>query len=608
MNRAFLPLIAFALIALVLISGCPLMPEVQAIEELKKDPAASDFLAVHPNAVLSTEPWSQEQSQQRISELVEKCGPSISAADFYHISFQDGDARLEGWVSQSTMGVVCVYRNDYQCVTASDCEDGLLCTADTCDGIPKQCSRERIKTCVGGDSCCPEGCTFSVDFDCEIGECNVHEDCDDGNPATEDTCIGMPKKCENEFVTECGNNDDYCPEGCNYNNDADCPIVTECEIASDCDDAKASTRDYCRGTPKLCSYEEITECIDFDGYCPVQCYDRIDSDCVATAGNRQRIIVNCNGFETDVDADIMNYENELKASFNAVVSYANNDGLLLRSKQGYKYNGLGAMTSSSTPHVGIESRHTTIIERIRINARAIYDKETKESFLYFNRDGLQYEVDLVEGIPARQSEVKKDDPFVSGNDDEIAIVLFGTDSFVSMVNQNEGEQEVELVSDYTELVGSDSRVAWVDGKNKENYFMRVDQCYEDRALFTLRDIDKAIALQTASAGDIMFPDYLAETVRINYLNRDYSTGKCDYRYAKGPFLEKLYHGEAFPLGRESDWTTSLEFDNNRLKKIALINNENEEQPLETGEDIWLVKNRETAGYNFCKLHFSGLVR
>ena len=62
-----------------------------------------------------------------------------------------------------------------------------------------------------------------------------------------------------------------------------------------------------------------------------------------------------------------------------------------------------------------------------------------------------------------------------------------------------------------------------------------------------------------------------------------------------------------PLGSESEWTTSLEFDNNRLKKIVLTNNENEEQPLAAGEDIWIVKNRETAGYNFCKLHFSGLM-
>jgi len=606
MNKAVLPLLAIFLLALIASSGC-VFPEVEAINIAKQDPVAASFLAAYPNAQLATKPWALEESQLRLSELREKCGPQISPNAYFYVSFTEGENALEAWVYQKDLTLACVHRSDDQCAVQADCEDGVACTLDKCSGTPKACSRERIKECVGGDGCCPQGCSSLVDSDCPKGECSSHLECDDNDPGTKDSCKGIPRECVHEEVSECLDNDNFCPPKCDYSNDNDCE-TSACNINADCDDNDNSTEDLCMGEPAVCTHRDKTECIDLDGYCPIQCNYKTDNDCAASALNEQRISLECNGSITNVDNDVKISGNELRASFNSFVTQGNNAGLKLDEYKSYKYNG------SETGYLGTQTiNNTTVVERVSVNGRAVYNKAQKESFFYFNKDGFRYEVDLLSGIPATASLTNTGVPFVSGNDDKIAIALFGKDGLVTKVNQNEGSQEVDIISDFAELTVLMRSVAKnLEGKNRETYMMRVARCDEGAAVFSIYDEDSGefVKGQLASTGDIMFPDYFKQAVRITYLNKDYASGRCSFRYAKGTALEKIYDGEEFPLGSGSGWISDLVFDNNRLMKIVFTKEDiANDTPLKTGESLWILpKGLETDGSVFCKLKFVGLVK
>ncbi len=80
------------------------------------------------------------------------------------------------------------------------CDDGNLCTADTCDG--EGCSHAAIDggECVDGDPC-------TAGDHCEAGICvALPIACDDGDPCTDDSCDGLGG-CNSEF------NEDPCDDG-----------------------------------------------------------------------------------------------------------------------------------------------------------------------------------------------------------------------------------------------------------------------------------------------------------------------------------------------------------------------------------------------------------
>ncbi|MCD6414139.1 MAG: carboxypeptidase regulatory-like domain-containing protein [Candidatus Diapherotrites archaeon] len=180
----------------------------------------------------------------------------------------------------------CTYKADDdcepvdECQTDADCDDSIPCTKDTCSGAPKTCSHAMVTQCVDNDSCCPEGCSYLNDTDCpETDECSTDSDCDDGVNCTLDTCSGTPKACHHTHITTCQSGDGCCPEGCNYLNDTDCPNLDQCLTNADCDDNNVCTMDVCNGTPKMCYNLPITECRDNDGCCPSGCSYVTDNDC-----------------------------------------------------------------------------------------------------------------------------------------------------------------------------------------------------------------------------------------------------------------------------------------------------------------------------------------
>ncbi len=139
--------------------------------------------------------------------------------------------------------------------------------------------------CDGGedsDDCCndcgcPSGEECNDDDECEASnECDTDSDCDDSDFATSNECSGEPKECHYFTITDCADDDGYCPTGCSFDEDDDCH---ECLHDSNCDDKKASTKDECTGTPRKCKHSAITGCTDNDGYCPLKCDYTDDDDC-----------------------------------------------------------------------------------------------------------------------------------------------------------------------------------------------------------------------------------------------------------------------------------------------------------------------------------------
>lgn len=126
------------------------------------------------------------------------------------------------------------------CEIDDDCDDGDECTVDTCDPDEEFCVYTDID-CDDGDACTADSC---VDGDCE----NDAISCDDGNACTIDSC---------DSGSGCSNT----------------PI--------NCDDGDACTADSCSGG--VCSNDPI--CGLADGCCDPSCDQGSDPDCV-TCGER----------------------------------------------------------------------------------------------------------------------------------------------------------------------------------------------------------------------------------------------------------------------------------------------------------------------------------
>ena len=166
-----------------------------------------------------------------------------------------------------------------KCPTMADCNDNNACTTDsvanagTCTAA---CSNVAITACVGGDGCCPAGCTHANDSDCSslcgngvvdqgetcdtaiqsgTGKCPT--DCNDNNACTHDmllsggTCMAA---CSHVAITACTNGDGCCASGCNSLNDNDCQ--PRCgngviEAGEQCDDGNTNAGDGCSPTCQL---------------------------------------------------------------------------------------------------------------------------------------------------------------------------------------------------------------------------------------------------------------------------------------------------------------------------------------------------------------------
>jgi hypothetical protein len=127
------------------------------------------------------------------------------------------------------------------------CNDYDACTVDIASGVPAACTRRcthiPIVACLGGDGCCPDGCTAATDSDCaavcgdgrvEAGEtCDPPSSCptacpDSGDPCARPELQGDPSECNLVCryvpITTCSGaiSDGCCPTGCTADSDSDC--------------------------------------------------------------------------------------------------------------------------------------------------------------------------------------------------------------------------------------------------------------------------------------------------------------------------------------------------------------------------------------------------
>jgi hypothetical protein len=209
----------------------------------------------------------------------------------------------------------------------TSCPPAGACTTVVLRGSPASCTASCVSTpivaCVGGDGCCPPGCTAATDSDCPTvcgdGVVEAPEQCDRGITAGQpgacastcddaDACTvdlasgsvaGCTRACAHEPITACRDNDGCCPAGCIGATDSDCsPSCGDgrigagetCDPPSTCpttcpDDGDPCTTEQLSGDPAncdvLCRHVPITACSGArsDACCPTGCTAATDSDC-----------------------------------------------------------------------------------------------------------------------------------------------------------------------------------------------------------------------------------------------------------------------------------------------------------------------------------------
>ncbi|MFH1445109.1 MAG: hypothetical protein ABIF08_01365 [Nanoarchaeota archaeon] len=128
---------------------------------------------------------------------------------------------------------------NYKCCDDSACLGNQFCQDNKCLNIVcGNCQYIKDHQCLNykccDDSACDDGNDETLDV-CNYGgttkshcaniledKCNFHFDCDDGDDTTKDICVGTPRHCRNIVISECVNDDGFCPGGCNYTVDNNC--------------------------------------------------------------------------------------------------------------------------------------------------------------------------------------------------------------------------------------------------------------------------------------------------------------------------------------------------------------------------------------------------
>jgi len=110
---------------------------------------------------------------------------------------------------------------DLSCEEDSDCSDDQVCLDDKCTEVA--CTE---------DSECDEGQICS-DYECIEVVCAEDLDCNDEDYCTDDSCSfagNINAVCSYDDVDDCDDNDGCCPSGCIFDDDNDCEETNETEV------------------------------------------------------------------------------------------------------------------------------------------------------------------------------------------------------------------------------------------------------------------------------------------------------------------------------------------------------------------------------------------
>jgi len=220
--------------------------------------------------------------------------------------------------SQFCTGVeTCDALGGCQAGTPVDCDDGVGCTADSCneatdscDNVPDDAPCSDSVFCNGAEVCDPLN-------DCQAG---TAVDCDDAVACTTDACNEVTDSCDNTPT------DSLCDDSAFCNGVETCDPLGGCQPGTpiDCDDAVACTADACNestdscdntATDALCDDSEfcngtetcdpLNDCqagtapdCDDTVPCTVDSCDEVNDECVNTADDAScNDFVFCNGQE-----------------------------------------------------------------------------------------------------------------------------------------------------------------------------------------------------------------------------------------------------------------------------------------------------------------------
>jgi hypothetical protein len=181
--------------------------------------------------------------------------------------------------------------------TAVNCDDGVMCTDDSCNEGTDSCDN------VANDANCDNGLycdgveTCHATLDCQAG---TAVDCDDAVACTNGSC--------NEGTDSCDNvpNHSYCTDGLYCNGVETCHATLDCQAgtAVDCDDTVACTVDSCNETTDACDNVPNDGACDDGLYCNGPEFCDAVNDCQPGSdpcpgqgcdeGNNQCVLLACN--------------------------------------------------------------------------------------------------------------------------------------------------------------------------------------------------------------------------------------------------------------------------------------------------------------------------
>jgi hypothetical protein len=159
------------------------------------------------------------------------------------------------------------------CVADDECDDGELCTADTCD-LAHVCQHEPIRGCCETVADCDDGRDCTRDL-CASGACRnpvtpgcCEEDieCNDGMACTTDSCTSG--SCVHTPIADCCVRDSDCLDSdwCSIDS-CDLPTRSCVRIPRPCSDGTPCTDDMCDTRTATCLHFSNTDPCDDGVYC-----------------------------------------------------------------------------------------------------------------------------------------------------------------------------------------------------------------------------------------------------------------------------------------------------------------------------------------------------
>ena len=169
---------------------------------------------------------------------------------------------------------ICDAALDCQPGTPVNCDDGVGCTVDSCNEVTDSCGNVTNDASCNNGLFCDGAETCDAVLDCQAG---TPVNCDDGVGCTVDSCNEASDSCDN------GVNDSLCDNGLFCDGAETCDAVLDCQAGTppNCDDGNVCTDDSCDPTTGCVNTNNTASCDNGDvcpgdecsgGVCvPVQC-------------------------------------------------------------------------------------------------------------------------------------------------------------------------------------------------------------------------------------------------------------------------------------------------------------------------------------------------